>query len=257
MRGTLVNRLRAVLDGKPPAVAVSFQNAKDTTGDMLADEAINAGVDIAELRIDRFPQHDPHTVLEYIAGFHGIPTLATIRSAAEGGDWRESEQQRLKLFQEVIPSVDGVDVELSSHGIAAAVVQSAKAADRVAVVSYHNFVDTPEADTLQDLLDSAVSISADYVKISTMAKTLADIQTLAGLLLANRTTPLIVIAMGATGTLSRIFFPALGSRMTFSSIGGAFAPGQMDYEETFHMLRKFYPEYNNTKTLDVTVHEGA
>jgi len=252
-----MNKLRAVLDGGLPAVAVSFQNSGDVESGTLVGEAIAVGVDIAELRIDRFPQHDSQAALEYASYFRELPTIATIRSAQEGGEWNDSEHTRLELFRAVMPHVDGVDVELSAHSIVNAVIESAKSADRVAIVSYHNFEITPDDAILENVLNNALEVGADYVKISSMAKTLSDVQRLAEFLLAHRSKPLIVIAMGAVGTMSRIFFPALGSRMTYSFIGGNFAPGQMDYEETFHMLRKFYPEYSNKKIVDLGLLEGV
>jgi 3-dehydroquinate dehydratase-1 len=238
-----MNRLRAVLDGEPPAVAVSFENAGDVEAYSVASQAVAAGVDIAELRIDRFPDTGPPAVLDYAHSFRALPTIATIRLAGEGGSWKSSEQERLELFRAVLPAVDGVDVELSAADLATEVVRSASSAGKVSIVSYHNFDETPDPAQLEELLHRALGLGADYVKISVMAKTPSDVRALAQFLIANQPLPIIAIAMGALGAMSRIFFPALGSRMTFSFIGDAMAPGQVAYEETSYLLRKFYPGY--------------
>src|SRR5262245_14014972 len=43
--------------------------------------------DVLELRIDTFTRHDPHYIAEVAAaaGAYGIPLLATVRAANEGG----------------------------------------------------------------------------------------------------------------------------------------------------------------------------
>ena len=76
---------------------------------------------------------------------------------------------------------------------------------------------------------------ADIVKISTMAKTLNDtirIITLAKELQEIK-IPHILIAMGKTGTLSRVLTPTLGGTIMFASlkVSRASAPGQLTVEE--------------------------
>ncbi|HEY5595278.1 MAG TPA: type I 3-dehydroquinate dehydratase, partial [Nitrospiria bacterium] len=62
--------------------------------------------------------------------------------------------------------------------------------------------------------------------------------------IANATKDIIVIAMGVEGALSRVFFPALGSLLTYAYLGQPTAPGQLGYKELFELLKKFYPKFN-------------
>ncbi|MGW0363485.1 type I 3-dehydroquinate dehydratase [Streptomyces sp. NPDC002990] len=250
-----MNMMRVLLDSEIPLVAVSF---RDNDSERLASEAKAAGIDIAELRIDRFAQTDAEHVLEQIRTFHSLPVLATVRSAQEGGDWNGTEEERLELFRAMAPHVEALDIELSSRGILADVIAAAKQHDTVAIVSYHNFEHTPSTEELEAVIDDAKTAGADIVKVSTMVTSESDVKRLASLLLnADADTELIVIAMGPTGAVSRIFFPALGSRVTYSFIGSSSAPGQLDFPETFALLRKFYPKFNEQKMLEMQLPETA
>ncbi|MEV8512809.1 type I 3-dehydroquinate dehydratase [Dactylosporangium sp. NPDC051484] len=232
--------LRERLAGGVPLVAVSFGD-DDAEGDAARARAL--GVDLAELRIDWYGSTDPDYVLRAVAPFRaaGLPTLATIRSKAEGGHWPGDDARRLALFEAVLPEVDAVDVELSSAAILPGVVAAAHAADRLVIVSYHDFDATPDEAALRATVEAAVAAGADFVKISTMALGPGDLRVLAGLLV--RYDSMIVIGMGAEGAGSRVFFPLLGSRITYSAIGGRPAPGQLPFAETVRLLETFSPGY--------------
>ncbi|WP_433216819.1 type I 3-dehydroquinate dehydratase [Dactylosporangium sp. CS-047395] len=232
--------LRERLAAGPPLVAVSFGD-EDAAGHAARARAL--GVDLAELRIDWHRSADPADVLAAIAPFRaaGLPTLATIRAKAEGGYWSGDDTARLALFEAVLPEVDAVDVELSSAEILPGVVAAARAADRPVIVSYHDFEKTPNDDRLAATAEAARAAGADLVKISTMAHDPGDLKRLAGLLL--RYDSMIVIAMGHEGAASRVFFPLLGSRITYSAMGGRPAPGQLPFEETARLLTAFSPTY--------------
>ncbi|GAA3299641.1 type I 3-dehydroquinate dehydratase [Dactylosporangium vinaceum] len=232
--------LRERLTGGAPLVAVSFGD-EDPAGHAARARAL--GVDLAELRIDWHRSAEPADVLAAIAPFRaaGLPTLATIRSKAEGGYWSGDDAARLRLFAAVLPAVDAVDVELSSDQVLPGVVAAARAADRPVIVSYHDFDRTPGAAELRAKVEAARAAGADAVKISTMAQGSEDLRVLAGLLVEY--DRMIVIGMGAEGAGSRVFFPLLGSRITYSAIGGRPAPGQLPFEETKRLLTTFSPEY--------------
>ncbi|MEU4762997.1 type I 3-dehydroquinate dehydratase [Actinosynnema sp. NPDC023794] len=241
-----MNTLRALFDSGVPVIAVSFD---DTDCARSAKAALAAAVDVAELRIDQFAKSDPDHVLEQIAAFRGLPVLATVRAAHEGGGWTGSDEERLALFRAVAPVVDAVDVELSSHAIVADVIAAAREHDALVIVSYHDFDVTPPVDELAGIVADAKAAGADVVKISTMATAKADVKALASLLTdADDDTELIVIAMGAIGSVSRIFFPALGSRLTYSFLEHRPTSGQLDYDETFRLIRRFYPDFDQRKT---------
>jgi len=225
--------------GLIPRVAISF---KDKISPQTLRNIQELDFDIAELRIDQYACFDVAYVLAQVSQFKKFPSIATIRSSREGGHWDLSEAKRLKLFRAVIPCVNAVDIELSSKTILKEVIALAHKSHQLAIVSYHNFNKTPRIHQLNEIMKKAKSSGADIVKIATRAFDSADVRTLADFTIKNSAKNLITIAMGAQGTLSRIFFPVLGSLVTYASLGQATAPGQLDTKTTAKLLKIFYPK---------------
>ena len=241
------------LDGSVPLLVAAFGN---NTEREAIDVALRHGLDVAELRIDLYDDVRPIAVLNEIAKFKNLPTLATIRAKDEGGKWEKQERARLDLFQRIAPHVDAVDVELRSQHIRDDVLALTKEAGKLRLLSFHDFQYTPPLESLLGYVDEAKSLGADIVKIATHAGSDADVATLARLLLERSDANLIVIAMGPIGIKSRVFFPALGSLMTFGALDQSTAPGQLPMEEMFHYLRLYYPRFNEKKTIDLQLMEA-
>lgn len=238
---------KLTLDGSRPVVAVPF--AARATASMVRD-AVARGLDVAELRLDLYDDASPAAARDAIAAFDDTPTIATVRSAAEGGGWKATEQERLRLLEAVAPHVDGVDIELGASEIRADALRMAHAAGCLTIVSSHDFERTPDLHALTARVEQAASLGAGIVKIATHASSDADVRTLAQLLLAERHRDLIVIAMGPHGEKSRVFFPALGSLLTFARLGRTTAPGQLALDEMVEALGAFYPEYAERRARD-------
>jgi len=227
-----------------PRVTVGF---RDNVSLQTLEDIENLGLDIVELRIDQYSSFETGHVLREVKKFKKFPSIATIRSEKEGGGWDLSEAKRLNLFKIVLPYVDAIDIELSSKSILNETVSLAHKLKKLVVISYHNFDKTPSLDKLNGILSEAKSLGADIVKISTLALSRNDVQVLANFTILNNAKNIISIAMGAEGTISRVFFPSLGSLMTYACIGKSTAPGQLDYTTTVDFLRKLYPKYNQEK----------
>jgi 3-dehydroquinate dehydratase-1 len=234
--------------GGIPRIAVPYD---DSATPQLIAESKRRGVDIAELRIDQFQRADPSYVRSVLARFEPLPTIATIRIRQEGGSWAGSEEERLELFRAVMPRVDAVDVELSANTILGRVCEYARGENKCVVISYHDFVATPDLHTLEQIAEDASKAGADIVKIATHARSDEDIQSLAKLCVGSTGRNLIVIAMGAHGSKSRLFFPSLGSLVTFACMGKPTSPGQLEYDQTFELMRLFYPEFNQRKAAEL------
>ena len=205
-----------VLTEGRPHVAVSFT---DADGKDEVARARAAGVAIAELRIDLFARHSADYVEAQVRRLAGLPTIATIRYAAEGGGWTGGEPERLALYRAVVPLIDAVDVELGATTILSDVAAFAKAQDKVLIVSHHDFTATPTYDALAQTARRAVAAGADIVKIAAHVVDDRDIETL-GRLLAERPAPnLVVIGMGENGAPTRLLFPGQGSLFTFAAKG--------------------------------------
>jgi 3-dehydroquinate dehydratase-1 len=216
-----------------------------TDGDVRAHaDAVRRYADLVELRIDQFARHDPAYVGAVCrdAGALGLPLIATIRSVDEGGGTRLDDVQRLALFEAVLPSVAAVDIELRAP-IRAQVVELAHRTGKRAIVSYHDFAATPIDTDLAALFQAAELGNADVVKIAAQARDAADADRLLVFLLERRARAMIVIGMGPHGVASRVFFPLLGSLITYGGVGAATAPGQLPLAELHAELRRYSPAF--------------
>ena len=230
--------------GPFPRIAVPFA---DRASRAEVQALRRRGLDVAELRVDRFASPDAAHVLAALGHFAGLPTLATIRSRAEGGSWTRGEGERLALFRALAPRVAGIDVELAAHEIRVDVIGAAHDAGILAVVSHHDFEKTPEAGALGEIVARAVEAGADVVKIATAVRGPRDLRALAGAAIAHAASNLIVIGMGEAGLASRLLFAALGSLLTYASAGEVTAPGQLPFDEMLALMRRLFPAYDAAK----------
>jgi len=238
--------------GGTPRIAVPFT---DRTPPGTIQDARRHGLDVAEIRIDLFDRTDAGHVLEHVRRFRGLPTIATIRSREEGGEWRGTEKERLSLFRAVLPEVDAVDIELGSESILDEVVESAHALGKPAIVSFHDLHGTPEPGILDEVVTRSKTRGADIVKVATLTSSRRDVAVLADLLLRQAARNLIVIGMGSEGVVTRLLFPALGSLITFACLETETAPGQLPLDVMIKLMRLIYPAFNDAKTREMAVPE--
>lgn len=205
---------------------------------------LRALADVIELRVDQFAQHDPAHVLAVgeRARSLGLPLIATVRAVGEGGVAALDDEHRWALYDVLAPLVDGLDVELHAP-IRDRVVALAKRHHKLAIVSHHDFTATPVDSDLAALAGAARQLGADIVKIAAYAAAAGDVERLLDCLRAQRADGAIVIAMGPRGAASRVFFPLLGSLISYGFLDRANAPGQLSLEDLYDELRRYSPEF--------------
>lgn len=197
----------------------------------IIKKAISNGADLLELRVDTFKDLRIETLkkeLEKLKSFNGlcdIPIILTVRSKREGGRIRISDATRVGIFEALLPLVDVIDIELSSKSILQDVVNSARRQGKKVIISYHNFRSTPGDKALKKIIKKGLESGGHIIKIAAYAKEQGDLKRLAGILSDFKN--LAVIAMGRRGAPSRVFFPMIGSLLTYGSITGKTAPGQL------------------------------
>jgi 3-dehydroquinate dehydratase-1 len=184
--------------------------------------------DIVELRVDLIGDGLLRLETE-------LPILLTVRSKTEGGQWGGSEQERLATYQQFMPHVAAVDIELNSS-IAQEVCKMAREAGKASIVSFHDFSATPNLEALQAIVDQAQKFGS-IVKIVTLANTERDVEILRTLL-SQHSSPLCVMGMGQHAAMTRVEFPKLGSCLTYGYLDKPLAPGQTSAAELFSQLRK-------------------
>lgn len=110
------------------------------------------------------------------------------------------------------------------------------------IISYHNFNETPDITTFNEIIKNALDEGADIVKIATFANDIRD--NLRLLTLLNEHKNIVVIGMGVKGKLTRFLGPLLGAPFTFAAPndGNKTAPGQMtkqEFEEKLCIFNEF------------------
>ena len=225
------------LDLATPRIVVAVD---DTVSQTALRAALDAGADLVELRVDTFTDTHIDAVTQAVQCFSDVPTLGTIRYAAEDGSWQGTEAERLALFKAILPHVDAIDIEINADEIRDEVIAAAKVAGKTVITSFHNFKSTPSQEALQVIAQAGRDAGADIVKVAVYCATDADLQRLARFTLDNNQAPVVSIGMGPAGAVSRIFFPALGSCLTYTFLGAPTAPGQLNCDDTIRYLNAFY-----------------
>lgn len=222
----------------------------------LLDEAAAVaakGPDLLEWRVDFFEGiADTAEVVGLAARIRqaaaGLPLLFTRRSTREGGEpIALTEPQVVDLYRAVCAGgqVALVDFEMGNDP---AHVQAVRACSRRAgiglILSFHDFQRTPPVDALVARFAQAAQLGADVAKVAVMPRGMQDVL---ALLEATRQAseqlpiPVVSMAMGGPGALTRLCGFAFGSAMTFGIGLGSSAPGQLpiaDLQAGLAMLRR-------------------
>jgi 3-dehydroquinate dehydratase I len=222
---------------------------------LLAEVAVVAAKqpDLLEWRVDFFngigdtPQV-LHVLAELKQAAGGIPILFTRRCRREGGEQISlSESKVVELYRAVCASrcVELVDFEMDNDAAhVSAVREMSRAAGVQLVLSFHDFQSTPSVDELEQRFEQAQSLGADVAKIAVMPRSMFDVLTLLDATAQaseKLSIPVVSMAMGARGAVTRACGWAFGSAMTFAVGEGASAPGQLPIEDVravVEILRK-------------------
>lgn len=175
------------------------------------------------------------------------PLLFTFRSTSQGGQMTLPVDEYVALNKAVIEAeaIDMVDIE-SWIGDAKMLelVECAHAHNVAAVISYHNFAGTPSVDWMVSLIAHMADLGADIPKIAVMADGAHDaLALLAATEEASRIhtdKPLLTMAMGREGSISRLTGELFGSALTFCSLEKASAPGQVEVKQAIRIMDEFH-----------------
>ncbi len=208
----------------------------------------STAADLAEWRADWFEgvfeQEQVEEVLHKLRVILGeMPLLFTFRTAAEGGERAIGATDYAGLLAAAAQTgcVDLVDVE-AFRGDAAVkkILAAVHQAGVKAVASNHDFQKTPEKDEIVRRLCRMQELGADISKIAVMPQNKRDVLTLLAateeMCREYAKGPVITMAMGGMGMVSRLCGEVFGSAVTFGAAKRASAPGQVDVQELKHVL---------------------
>lgn len=231
-----------------PKICVSL-TASQQEGLLEQVEAINqSSAEVAEWRVDYF--EESHNIEKVLITLAELKTklvdkllLFTFRTLEEGGEKAISltEYKALYLAVAATGKVDLMDLELRRvEFLGRQLIQDIKKQAIIVLLSSHDFEKTPDDATLIFRIGVMNQLGADIGKIATMPQDLPDVLRLMGIISKSRgfnQLPLITMAMGDLGKVSRISGAVTGSILTFGSIGEGSAPGQIPVEELAQMLQ--------------------
>jgi 3-dehydroquinate dehydratase/shikimate dehydrogenase len=197
---------------------------EETTTAVIDRMADLAGVaDLFEIRGDVVLDLDLLTILRAKTR----PLIFTCRSAAEGGRWTDTEtRRRMTLLEAVKRGFEYVDVELNSDFLDVMIEKSRSGL----IVSHHDLEGTPE--NLDAIYDRMIQKGADILKIAVTPKSVADVGRLLAFAMRKARgggKPLVPIALGPLGVITRVVCGRYGAPFTFASaaVGAESAPGQI------------------------------
>ncbi|KAK4803497.1 hypothetical protein SAY86_003314 [Trapa natans] len=228
-----------------------------TVEEMLIEmkKAEEVGGDLVEIRLDCMKDFNPPRDLETLIMqlLTDFPRTQHSRRVREGGQYKGDENRRLDALRLAVELGAGyVDIELEvvAHDFINS-IQGKKRDNFKLIVSYHNFHSTPSPEAIGDLVARIQATGADIAKISTMAQDITDCARIFQITVHSE-IPIIGIATGERGLISRILSPKFGGYLTYGALEGGepSAPGQPTAKDllelyNFRLIRPHTKVYGN------------
>lgn len=203
-------------------------------------------VDLVEWRLDRYAETvdsgDFASGVEVLrSALPGMPVLGCYRTPGEEGqpDLRPSppadSPDHPQRYAELVAAMAQsgifslVDVEFR-HSHSQAALAAARDAGTPVVLSEHDFTGARSAPAVRSTFVEMAEAGGSVAKLAVMPQSAADVTALMHGTAEAATQldiPLIAIAMGPLGTITRIAAPGFGSCASYCTVGAASAPGQV------------------------------
>ncbi|WP_228136065.1 type I 3-dehydroquinate dehydratase [Xanthomonas sp. NCPPB 1128] len=201
--------------------------------------AASPDADLAEWRIDLMDDATDAAALAALGprlakALHGKPLLLTFRTKAEGGAVAIDDAAYGALYARLLEArfADLLDVEMvRDPAVLRQLVAQAHRQGVYVVMSSHDFHATPPVAEIVARLQRQQVLGADVLKIAVMPRDPGDVLHLLDATWQMRQRsgqPLLTMAMGPLGAVSRLSGGTFGQSLTFGMLGSASAPGQID-----------------------------
>lgn len=239
-----------------PKIIVPVMGADAETLTREIEAAVAAGTDCIEWRADFLEGLlESNTLVAAAnavrAAARNTPVLFTVRTASQGATLKIEPEPYAELLGRIIESgvVDLIDIECDKgDGLIRKLIDRAREHGVVTVASYHNFAETPATEELVNTLIHMHELGANIPKTAVMPQSKQDtLRVLAAtdeVVRERGISPVITMAMGADGAISRLLGEEYGSAMTFASVEAASAPGQVSLKQTKAALKALHEALN-------------
>ncbi len=230
-----MQKLPFPLDGAHPLVVGSVSDLE--TWQQVTEPGTVPPCDIVELRVDMLPE-GVSVVEKLLSRPCACPIIVTYRHESEGGAREVAEEERIATVRALLPIASAVDWEILMMALDEDFMDELRNAEVPLIASSHFFETTPEVEQLFALEECARESGAAITKFAFKLNCGGDVQ--AGVrLLSECDSPLAVMGMGELGSVSRMLYAQLGSRLVYGYLGNTpTAPGQWSAEECREVLGK-------------------
>lgn len=242
-------------EGRPKIIVSTSGKTAEQVLEQGRTAAASPAVDLLELRLDLLAfatDADQVAALgrQLVQTLGGKPLLLTFRSRREGGAGELDDAAYAALYGKLLQAgfADLIDVEMrrDERRVKALVVEAHKTGAKV-ILSSHDFQGTPGNAELLKRLQRQQTLGADILKLAVMPHDGGDVARLLQVTWTQHQRspkPLLIMAMGGVGAVSRLAGETFGSALTFGSQGQASAPGQIEADvlqqtlEALHRARQ-------------------
>lgn len=170
--------------------------------------------------------------------------LCTFRSKRQGGEKEIAQENYKSLLLKLAQTrcADMIDVEVCELGEPGLLIRELQLSGTRVIASDHDFTRTPDTEILIEKLRYMKKLGADVAKLAVMPEQKTDVLRLLEATVQVREQepeyPLITMAMGKNGVISRISGEVFGSCVTFGAAKKASAPGQMPWTALMDIRNK-------------------
>lgn len=207
----------------------------------------NSVADMVEWRVDAYEDflnyNAVREILETVKPVLGNKMfLYTFRTKKQGGIAAADTDVLNDLHDLAAESkcVDLVDMEFFEEEHPMRKIKKLRSKGVKVIASHHDFEGTPASEVMQMLLERMCAGGADIVKLAVMPENAEDVLRLLEVTgkfkQENPDTPIITMAMGSVGSVSRLCGETFGSSVTFGAHKKSSAPGQFEMNDLSEIL---------------------
>ncbi len=252
-------------EGKPK-ICVPVTGVTQSEIISQAEKIKMSSADIAEWRADYFGtaqglindensapserEPDPYGIMSCLRDvLEDMPLLVTFRTEEEEGRRKLSAENYFRFYESVLDcgTADMIDLELArclkDRERSDRLIGKAHEKGTAVIISSHDFESAPDNSEMLARLKRMEDLGGDMLKLAVMPESAEDVLRLLCVTeqMSHETDrPLVTMAMGGLGSVSRICGEVFGSAVTFGSIGQGSAPGQMDAEKLAGFLEEIH-----------------
>lgn len=247
-------RNAAIGEGKPkicvPLVSGDFEELEKECTSLEG-----VPLDMLEWRVDYLMNRDGFSATADLdrayriirSHFPDTPLLTTVRTKGQGGVHDMAEAAYFSTLSLLLSSrwADLLDVEYGHDSMDTKILMAKAREKKIPLLmSFHSFHRALTEEEITNTLEAMASFHPDILKIAVMPETPADVAALLSAAAKRMTrfpeTPVMTIAMGPLGVLTRAAGNYMGGPITFAAGKEASAPGQLTANEMRQVLDVLY-----------------